>query len=102
MSLDQDGVPEPGNIDLEADPILDEEISRLQTHIEKLTVENDAIRDKIDNTSGGISSYISEMSTLIDSQELSSLFSSMEVNSGASTVVLSSNDNQNTNGPAAA
>jgi hypothetical protein len=42
------------------------------------------------------------MSTLIDSQELSNLFSSMEVNSGASTVVLSSNDNQNTNGPAAA
>jgi len=33
--------------------------------------ENRALRDKIENTNSGISSYISEMSTMLDSQELS-------------------------------
>lgn len=35
-----------------------------------MTSDNANIRDKIENTNGGISSYISEMSTMIDSQEM--------------------------------
>lgn len=33
--------------------------------------ENRALRDKIESTNDGISSYISEMSTMLDSQDFS-------------------------------
>ena len=42
--------------------------------IDRIKNENNCFREKIENTNGGISSYISEMSTLLDSSELSSLF----------------------------
>lgn len=73
-----DGPACPDNVDLEADPLIDEEINKLQIKIDKLSRENDAIRDKIENTNGGIETYISEMSTLIDSQEFPSLFASLD------------------------
>jgi uncharacterized phage infection (PIP) family protein YhgE len=80
MSLN-DGQAAPDNVDLDADPLLDEEINKLKTKIDKLTRENNAIRDKIENTNGGIEAYISEMSTLVDSQDFNSLFSSLDMQS---------------------
>ena len=61
-------------VNLDSDPLLDEEIERLNVKIERTKIDNNAMRDKIENTNGGISGYISEMSTLLDSTEFSSLF----------------------------
>lgn len=61
-------VPQPIT-NLESDPLLDEDIERLTLKIQRLRNENSGIKSKIDNTNGGISSYISEMSTMLDSEE---------------------------------
>ena len=66
--------PKPEVVDLEADPILDEEITALQDKIKRLTIENQTVREKIENTNSGISSYISEMSSLLDSQDMQTMF----------------------------
>ena len=57
--------------DLEADPIVDQQISQLKLKIQRMEQENRALRDKIENTNSGISSYVTEMSTMLDSQEIS-------------------------------
>jgi predicted RNase H-like nuclease (RuvC/YqgF family) len=56
--------------DLESDPVLDQQISQLRTKISRVEIENRDLKDKIEVTNDGISSYISEMSTMLDSQEL--------------------------------
>lgn len=61
-------VPQP-EVNLESDPILDEDISRLQSKIDRLKEDNNSLKLKISNTNSGISSYISEMSTLLESEE---------------------------------
>ena len=58
---------------MECDPLLDDEINRLQIKIERLMNENAGIKDKLEATNGGISSYIGEMSTLLDSEEFMAL-----------------------------
>lgn len=52
--------------------MLDNEIARLQLKIERLMNENAGIKEKLEATNGGISSYIGEMSTLLDSEEFNS------------------------------
>ena len=63
----------PGNIDLESDPLLDQQITQLQQKITRVKDENKSLREKIEATNAGISSYISEMSTMLDSNDLSML-----------------------------
>lgn len=57
--------------DLDADPLVDQQISQLKLKISRMEQENRALRDKIEATNSGISSYISEMSTMLDSCDLS-------------------------------
>ena len=57
-------------LDLEADPVVDQQIGQMRTKIQRLEEENRSLRDKIEGTNDGISSYISEMSTMLDSQEI--------------------------------
>ena len=72
LEQDDPALPESEPIqDLEADPIVDQQISQLKLKVQRMEQENRALRDKIENTNSGISSYISEMSTMLDSQELS-------------------------------
>jgi hypothetical protein len=43
----------------------------MKVKISRMEQENRTLRDKIDSTNDGISSYISEMSTMLDSSEFS-------------------------------
>ena len=55
--------------DLDADPVLDQQINQLRAKISRIEIENRDLKDKIEVTNEGISSYISEMSTMLDSEE---------------------------------
>ena len=61
------------NVDLEADPLDDQQINQLQLKITRIKDENKGLREKIEAANSGISSYISEMSTMLDSNDLSML-----------------------------
>ena len=62
---------------MNSDPLLDDEIEKLKVKIERLQSETGALKEKLDNTSSGVSNYIGEMNTLLDSQDFGSLFDSI-------------------------
>jgi len=62
----------PDRVDLEADPLLDQEVEKLRAKIERLESEDKQLKEKIDSTNASISTYMSEMSNVIDSVDLAS------------------------------
>ena len=57
----------PENVNLESDPILDQQINQLKLKNQRIQEENKSLREKIESTNDNISAYLSEMSSMIDS-----------------------------------
>ena len=58
---------EPDSVNLDSDPILDQQINQLKIKIQRMQEENNSLDEKIESTNENISTYISEMSSMIDS-----------------------------------
>jgi predicted RNase H-like nuclease (RuvC/YqgF family) len=58
---------EPDSVNLDSDPILDQQINQLKIKIQRMQEENKCLDEKIESTNENISTYISEMSSMIDS-----------------------------------
>ena len=77
-------------VDLASDPILDEQIAQLRAKVERLKNENQSVKEKIENTNSSVSTYISEMTSMIDSNDFGALMSPSQLDSLAGSI-------QNTN-----
>ena len=58
---------EPDSVNLDSDPIIDQQINQLKIKIQRMQEENKSLDEKIESTNENISNYISEMSSMIDS-----------------------------------
>ena len=66
-------IPKAEEVNLQSDPVLDQQIEQLKTKIERMELEGRQLNQKIEDTNNSISGYISEMSTMLDSQDLNAL-----------------------------
>lgn len=55
-------------VNLEADPLLDQQIQQLKNKIRRMERDNTGLEERIASTNDGISNYINEMSNMLDQQ----------------------------------
>ena len=66
LAAEADDGPEP---DLQSDPLLDQQISQLQTKVRRVEEENKQLQSQISQANASITDYITEMSTMLDAND---------------------------------